>query len=119
MKAGEPGRARNRRGTSLPEVLVAIAILGIGLGSVAALTRLSVSALVRVRATDEAHAVLQSFVDSTSAAGTRPFAGSRELDFGKLSWEVPASPGAVAWARFEHQSLPAPVEIAFVVRTTP
>ncbi len=109
----------NRAGTSLPEVLVAVAILGIGLAGVAALTRLSVSALVRVRATDEAQAALQSFVDSATAAGTRPSAGSRELEFGDLSWDVPAGAGDSAWARFEHQALPAPVEIAFVVRVVP
>lgn len=119
MSAGRMRAARGRRGTSLVEVLAAIAILGVGLGSVAALTRMSVAALTRVRALDEAHAVLQSFVDSASAAGTRPSSGSRELDSGLLSWEVPATPGDRAWAKFEHHAAPVAVEIEFVAQAAP
>lgn len=104
---------------SLPEALVAIVLLGVGLASVASLTRMSAAALVRVRALDETHAVLQSFIDSMSAAGTRPSSGTRALPFGELSWNVPAAGGAEATARFEHDALPEPVEFAFAVRVVP
>ncbi len=112
-------RASDRTGASLPEVLVALVVLGVGLASVASLTRMSVAALVRVRALDETHAALQSFMDSASASGARPSAGVRETRFGRLAWNVPAAPGAEATARFEHHALSAPVEFAFAVRVAP
>ena len=109
----------NSPGASLPEALVAIVVLSVGLGSVASLTRMSAAALVRARALDETHAALHSFIDSASAAGVRPSAGARDLAFGRLAWNVPAAAGAEATARFEHDALPTPVEFAFAVRAGP
>ena len=103
-------------GTSLVEVVIAVAIVGVGIAGVASLTAASARILVQTRALDETHALLQSFVDSTTAsAGGGVESGSRTEATGVLTWSVPKTPGADAWARFEHAALSSPVQVEFVV----
>ena len=98
------------------EVIVAVTILGVGIAGVASVTASSARILMQARALDETHTLLQSFVDSTSAsADTAAESGSRTLATGVLSWSVPGTPGADAWARFEHALLSSPIQIDFVV----
>lgn len=109
-----------RAGTSLVELVVAVAILGVGIAGVASLTAAAVRTLVRAGSLDEAHMLLQSFVDSAVAAPVRgPESGHRAHPRGVLYWTVPSAPGADAWVRFEHRGLPAPVRIDFVVPASP
>ena len=106
----------NRAGTSLVEVVIAVAIVGVGIAGVASLTASSARILVQTRALDETHTLLQSFVDSTVASvdgGAE--SGSRTNATGVLTWNVPRTPGADAWARFEHAALSHPIQIDFVV----
>ena len=113
-------RERRGAGTSLVEVVVAVAILGVGIAGVASLTAAAARTLVRARSLDEAHMLLQSFVDSAVAAPVRgPESGRRVHPEGVLDWTVPSSPGSDAWVRFEHRGLPAPVRIEFVVPASP
>lgn len=103
----------NRAGASLVEVVVAVALLGIGLSGVAALTGASARALGRARAIDDARFVLESFVDSVLAAGGgAPGRGERQLAVGVLSWEF-AAPGTAGWVRFQHPALSEPATIDF------
>lgn len=109
----------NRRGASLAEAVVALAVLGLGVAAVAGVTGGAARALARARALDDAHAVLERFVDSVAAVhGTGSGGGVRQgrlaLEWGDLSWEV-AAPGSVGWARVEHRVLPSPVEIEFAL----
>ena len=119
--AGDRGWApMNRAGTSLVELVVAVAILGIGIAGVASLTAASARTLVRARSLDETHVLLQSFVDSALAATVRgPLSGQQLLPNGVLGWGVPDAPGAEAWVRFKHTALPAPIRIDFVVPASP
>ena len=106
----------NRAGTSLVEVVIAVAIVGVGIAGVASLTAASARILVQTRALDETHALLQSFVDSAAAStGEGAESGSRTQATGVLTWSVPRTPGADAWARFEHAALSDPIQIDFVV----
>lgn len=106
----------NRAGTSLVEVIIAVAIVGVGIAGVASLTAASARILVRTRALDETHTLLQSFVDSAAAStGGGAESGSRTLAIGVLAWSVPVTPGADAWVRFEHAALSSPIQIDFVV----
>lgn len=106
----------NRAGTSLVEVIIAVAIVGVGIAGVASLTAASARILVQTRALDETHSLLQSFVDSVAAsAGEGAESGSRTLATGVLTWSVPGTPGADAWARLEHAALSFPIQIDFVV----
>lgn len=103
----------NRVGASLVEVVVAVALLGIGISGVAALTGASVRALGRARAMDDAHFVLAGFADSVIAAGGgAPGRGERQLPTGVLSWEF-APLGTTGWVRFQHMGLPDPFVIDF------
>lgn len=109
----------NRRGASLVEAVVALAVLGLGVGAVAGVTGGAARALARARALDDAHAALASFVDSVSAlhgagSGSDVGQGRLALDWGELSWEF-AAPGSVGWVRAEHRALPSPVEIEFAL----
>ena len=110
----------NRAGTSLVELVVAVAILGVGIAGVASLTAVSARTLVRARSLDEAHVLLQSFVDSAvTATVPGPESGRRVDSTGTLDWSVPSAPGAHAWARFEHVALSEPIRIDFVVPASP
>lgn len=110
----------NRAGVSLIELVVAVVLLGVGIVGVSSLTAAAARTLVRARSLDEAHVLLQSFVDSAVAAAVQgPRSGQREHPSGVLAWSVPAAPGSPAWARFDHVALPAPVRIDFVVPASP
>ena len=104
----------NRSGTSLIELVVAVAIVGLGVVGVSSLTAAAARTLVRARALDEAHAALQSFVDS-ARIGSGPVSGQRDLPTGTLSWNVPQDPGSEAWVRIDHIALPASVVVRFNV----
>ena len=111
------GQSRmTQAGTSLVEVVIAVAIVGVGITGVASLTAASARILVQTRALDVSHALLQSFDDSaTASAGGGVESGSRTQATGVLTWSVPKTPGADAWARFEHAALSDPIQIEFVV----
>ncbi len=104
----------NRSGVSIVELLVAVAIVSLGVAGVASLTAAAARSLVHARALDEAHVLLRDFADSVLAEGSHG-SGSAELATGTLAWSIPQSPGASGWARFEHVALPAPVRIEFAV----
>ncbi|MDE2764103.1 MAG: prepilin-type N-terminal cleavage/methylation domain-containing protein [Gemmatimonadota bacterium] len=117
---GWRGRCTNRSGTSLVELVVAVVILGVGIAGVASLTAAAAGTLVRARSIDEAHALLQSFVDSAVADPVRgPESGRHVHPAGALNWSVPHAPGSVAWARFDHVALTAPIRVDFVVPASP
>lgn len=106
----------NQAGTSLVEVIIAVVIVGVGIAGVASLTAASARILVQTRALDETHSLLQSFVDSAAAStGQGAESGSRTHATGVLAWSVPRTPGAEAWARFEHAALSSPIRVDFVV----
>ncbi len=110
----------NRAGTSLVELIVAVVILGVGIAGVASLTAAAAGTLVRARSIDEARVLLQSFVDSTVADSVRgPESGQHVHQAGVLNWRVPPTPGSVAWARFDHVALTAPIRVDFVVPASP
>ena len=110
----------NRAGTSLVELVVAVAVLAVGFTGVARLTAASARTLVRARSLDESHALVQSFVDSVVAAPARGReSGRRVHPAGVLNWNVPSAPGSPAWVRFEHVALPEPIRIHFVVPSPP
>ena len=117
--ASRPGHGTapiTRAGTSLVEVIIAMTILGVGIAGVASLTAASARILVQARALDETHILLQSFVDSAVVSGGPGVeSGSRTHAAGVLTWNVPSTPGADAWARFEHTVLSSPIRIDFVV----
>ena len=110
----------NRAGTSLVEVIIAVAIVGVGIAGVASLTAASARILVQTRAMDDAHALLQGFVDSvTVSPGRGVESGNRAYATGLLTWLVPGTPGSDAWVRFEHNLLPEPIRIDFVIPAAP
>ena len=104
----------SRAGVSLVELLVAVAIVGVGLAGVGSLTAAAARSLVHARALDEAHVLLRNFADSVLAEWGHG-SGSTELRSGNLTWSIPRPPAATGWARFEHVALPAPVQIEFTV----
>lgn len=106
----------NRSGTSLAELVVAVAIVGLGMVGVSSLTAAAARTLVRARALDEAQSALQSFVDSARIGGG-PVSGQRDLASGRLTWNVPHDPGSEAWVRMDHMALPEPVVVRFVTST--
>ena len=112
----------NRAGTSLVELILAVAILGVGIAGVASLTAAAARTLVRAKALDETHILLQSFVDSAVAAAA-PSAGRgrRVHPSGVLEWNVPSVPGSDAWVRFEfeHEARAEAIRIDFVVPAHP
>lgn len=114
--SGHGAAGMNRVGTSLVEVIIAMAIMGVGIAGVASLTAASARILVQARALDQTHILLQNFVDSAVVSGGPGVeSGSRTHATGVLTWNVPSTPGADAWARFEHTVLSSPVRIDFVV----
>ena len=114
---GARGRRRmNRAGTSLVEVIIAVALVGVGIAGVASVTATAARVLVRTGALDETHALLQGFVDSVAAAPERGAeSGSRAYPVGVLAWSVPRTPGAAAWVSFGHDVLPDAIRVDFVV----
>lgn len=107
----------NRSGVTIVELVVAVAIVSMGVAGVASLTAAAARNLVHARALDETHFLLRSFVDSVVVAGGGE-SGSRVLTSGTLTWSVSQTPGSDAWARFEHVALPAPIQIDFTVPVT-
>lgn len=107
----------SRSGVTIVELVVAVAIVSMGVAGVASLTAAAARSLVHARALDEAHVLLLNFVDSVAAEGGSG-SGNAALPSGTLSWSVPPTPGLDAWARFEHVALPTPIRIDFTVPTT-
>ncbi len=103
----------NTAGTSLAELVVAVAIVGLGVVGVSSLTAAAARTLVRARALDEAQAALQSFADSARVGGG-PVSGHRDLPSGRLTWSVPRDPGSEAWVQLDHIALPEPVVMRFL-----
>ncbi len=104
----------NRSGVSIVELMVAVAIVSVGVAGVASLTAASARSLVHARALDETHVLLRTFADSVLAEGGHG-SGSAALPSGTLTWSVAQAPGGDAWAIFEHAALPAPVRLEFMV----
>ena len=107
----------NRAGVSIVELLVAVAIVGVGVAGVASLTAAAARSLVHARALDETNVLLRNFADSVVAEGGHG-SGIAELPSGSLAWSIPQTPGTSGWARFEHVALPAPVQIDFAIPAT-
>lgn len=108
----------NSAGASMIELLVAVAIVGVGVAGVASLTATAARTLVRASALDEARMELQSFVDSIARLEVRVVgSGERINDAGVLRWSIVASPEFHGWASFEHVALPADLRIEFVMRS--
>lgn len=110
----------NRAGASMMELVVAVAIVGVGVAGVASLTATAARSLVHAAALDEARVELQSFVDSIMrlealAVGS----GERAHGAGVLRWSTLAPPESQGWASFEHVALPADIRIEFVMRSVP
>jgi len=105
----------SRAGTSLVELVVAIAIVGFGVVGVSSLTAAAARTLVRARALDEAQTALLSFVDSARIGGG-PVSGHRDLPSGRLTWSVPQDPGSEAWVQIVHVALSEPVVMRFLTR---
>lgn len=104
----------NRSGVTIVELVVAVAIVSVGVAGVASLTAGAARSLVHARALDEAHVLLRNFVDSVAAL-EGPESGSTVLPSGTLIWSVPRTPGSDGWARFQHVALPTPVRLDFTV----
>ena len=96
------------------ELVVAVAIVSLGVAGVASLTAAAARSLVHARALDETHVLLRNFVDSVSAEGESG-SGSSVLPSGTLSWNVPQTPGLGAWVSFEHVALPTSIRLDFIV----
>lgn len=107
----------SRRGVCIVELLVAVAIVGVGVAGVASLTAAAARSLVEARALDETHVLLRNFADSVLAEGSHG-SGSANLPSGTMTWNVPGAPGAGGWARFEHVALPVAVQLDFTVAAT-
>lgn len=104
----------NRFGGSLIEVVAAVIVVGVGVAAVASLTATAARTTARVRALDETHAILLSFVDSLRVEGTSG-SGYATLPAGAVTWSVPSAPGEDAWVRFDHVALSDSVLIRFAV----
>lgn len=104
----------NRCGGSLIEVVAAVIVVSVGVAAVASLTATAARTTARVRALDETHAILLSFVDSLRLEGASG-SGQAALPSGTVTWIVPSAPGEDAWARFDHVALPDSVLIRFAV----
>ena len=104
----------NRAGVSLVELVVAVAIVSVGVAGVASLTATAARSLAHARALDESRVLLQSFVDSV-AMEQSPVSGRRTYPGGVLTWSVAANADSAAWVSFEHVALPAPIRIEFGV----
>lgn len=110
----------NRAGASMMELLVAVAILGVGVAGVASLTATAARTLVHATALDEARMELQSFVDSIARLEVRAVgSGERTHDAGVLRWSIVASPVSHGWVSFGHVALPADIRIEFVMPSVP
>lgn len=104
----------NRSGGSIIELVVAVAIVGVGITGVASLTATAVRTMARARALDDTHATLLNFMDSMRVEGGVG-SGQRSLPLGTLTWSVPDVTGGDAWAQFDHVALPDPVLLRFSV----
>ncbi len=104
----------NRAGVSLVELVVAVAIVSVGVAGVASLTATAARSLVHARALDESRVLLQSFVDSVAAEQSL-VSGQSTYPGGVLRWGASASADSAAWASFEHVALPVPIRIEFTV----
>lgn len=109
----------NTSGVSMMELVVAVAIVSVGVAGVASLTATAARTLVHATALDEARVSLHSFVDSVMLNGVQAgSSGERTHHAGVLSWSVSAHAESPGWASFEHVALPARVRVDFAVRTT-
>lgn len=107
----------NRSGVSMMELVVAVAILSVGVAGVASLTATAARTLVHATALDEARVQLQSFVDSIMLNGVQVgSSGERAHHAGVLKWSVSTQPESASWASFEHVALPAGIRVDFAVR---
>ena len=110
----------NSSGASIMELVVAVAIVGVGVAGVASLTATAARSLVHATALDEARLELQSFVDSVVRLEARAASsGERTHDAGVLRWSIVGPPESQGWASFEHVALPAGVRVEFVMQSTP
>lgn len=110
----------NRSGVSMMELVVAVAIVSVGVAGVASLTATAARTLVHATALDEARVQLQSFVDSVMVNGVGvEVTGERTHHAGVLNWSVSVHPQSPGWASFKHVALPAGIRVDFAVRTTP
>lgn len=108
----------NRSGVSMMELVIAVAIVSVGVAGVASLTATAARTLVHATALDEARVQLQSFVDSVMLGGIGvESSGERAHDAGVLSWSVSPRPESPGWASFEHVALPAGIRVGLAVRT--
>ena len=103
----------NRLGRSLAELVVAVAVAGLGMVGLSSLTVAAARTVVRARALDEALVALHSFVDS-ARVGDGPVSGQRDLPAGRLTWSVPHGPGSEAWVQMDHVALPEPIVVRFL-----
>jgi len=104
----------NRSGVSMVELVVAVAIVSVGVAGVASLTATAARTLVHATALDEARVQLESFVDSIMLHGVQVgSSGERAHHAGVLSWTVSAHPGSPGWASFKHVALPAGIRVDF------
>ena len=109
----------NRSGVSMMELVVAVAIVSVGVAGVASLTATAARTLVHATALDEARVQLQSFVDSVMMNGAGIEAtGERTHHAGVLSWSVSAHPASPGWVSFKHVALPSRIRVDFAVGTT-
>ncbi len=108
----------NQSGASLVELIVAVAVVGVGMTGVASLTATAARTMVRARALDEAHAILLSFADSAGLDGN-PGSGQSALPLGTMTWSVPNAPGVEAWVQFDHIALSDSVLVRFSVPSEP
>lgn len=109
----------NTSGVSMMELVVAVAIVSVGIAGVASLTATAARTLVHATAMDEARVNLHSFVDSVMLNGVQAgSSGERTHQAGVLSWSLSAPAGSPSWASFEHVALPARIRVDFAVRTT-
>lgn len=104
----------NRFGGSLIEVVAAVIVVAVGVAAVASLTATAGRTTARVRALDETHAILLSFVDSLRLEGTSG-SGQAALPAGTVTWSVPGAVGGDAWVQFDHVALPDSVLVHFAV----
>ncbi len=80
-------RISDVRGFSLPEVVVAVVVLSVGVLAVAGLISASLETIARARAMDAVTLRLESAVDSLIAAGFVEDGGTDLSSGGRVSWE--------------------------------
>ncbi len=108
----------NTSGVSMMELVVAIAIVSVGVAGVASLTATAARTLVHATALDEARVHLHSFVDSVMLNGVQvELSGERTHRAGVLRWSVSTHPESPGWVSFEHVALPDGIRVDLAVRT--